>query len=173
MIECAKCESTLLSDKGDTLKVVISSPEKVEGGLFSSAYVTYLVSTHPLNFVVRRRYSDFEWLRKILNSLHPGVPVRKSLIIQIAPLPKKTYSGRFNEQFIMKRMRYLNKFLDALSKNEVILNSPIFLDFLQIQDKDQFANKQKDYNKMKFPSKITEYKTMTGNVFTRLISSSN
>lgn len=59
----------------DVLKITISSPEKVEGGLFSSAYVTYLVTTHPLNYVVRRRYSDFEWLRKILYTLYPGVPV--------------------------------------------------------------------------------------------------
>jgi hypothetical protein len=61
-------------------------------------------------------------------------------------------------------MRYLNKFLEALSKNELILNSPIFLDFLQLQDKSQFEIKQKDYNKIKCPSKINEHKTMTGNV---------
>lgn len=134
------------------LKITISSPEKVEGGLFSSAYVTYLVTTHPLNYVVRRRYSDFEWLRKILFTLYPGVPVR-CWLKKIPPLPKKSYSGRFNEQFIMKRMRYLNvyycvnekKFIDALSKNDIILNSSILHDFLSIQDKDSFANKQKVY----------------------------
>jgi sorting nexin-7/30/sorting nexin-8 len=81
IIECLKSENTVLSDKMDVLKIVISSPEKVEGGLFSSAYVTYLVTTTPLNFVVRRRYSDFEWLRKILTTLFPGVPVK--LMIKI------------------------------------------------------------------------------------------
>ena len=80
MIECLKCEQNPLSDKMNVLKIVISSPEKVEGGLFSSAYVTYLVTTHPLNYVVRRRYSDFEWLRKILFSLYPGVPVNFALL---------------------------------------------------------------------------------------------
>jgi len=50
-------------------------------------------------------------------------------------------------------MRYLNvyycvnekKFIDALSKNDIILNSSILHDFLSIQDKDSFANKQKVY----------------------------
>ena len=51
-----------------------------------------------------------------------------------------------------------------MSKNEDILNSSIFLDFIQIQDKDQFLNKQKEYNKLKCPSKINEYKTMNGTV---------
>ena len=37
--------------------IQVGFPEKVDGGFFSKSYVTYLVTTNPLNLKVRRRYS--------------------------------------------------------------------------------------------------------------------
>ena len=51
------------------------SPEKHGGGFFSKAYITYLVTTSPTEYRVRRRYSDFEWLRNILTIIYPGASV--------------------------------------------------------------------------------------------------
>ena len=51
------------------------SPEKHHGGFFSKSYITYLVTTSPCGFKVRRRYSDFEWLRSILLMIYPGFVV--------------------------------------------------------------------------------------------------
>jgi len=98
LIKCITGEVNLLYDQKN-LKISVSSPEKHAGGFFSSAYITYLVITEPLNFKVKRRYSDFEWLRKILYTQYPGK--------MIPPIPSKNYGDRFNDAFISKRMRYL------------------------------------------------------------------
>lgn len=85
--------------KFDEVTINVSSPKKVEGGLFSKSYVTYLVTTIQLNTSVRKRYSDFEWLSTVLTNNYIG-----SLI---HPIPKKNYGSHFNEAFVSKRMRTL------------------------------------------------------------------
>jgi len=75
------------------------SSRKAFRRLFQSDYITYLVTNDPLEFKVRRRYSDFEWLRNILLNFFPG-----TIIPQI---PSKNYEDRLHEDFIVKRMRYL------------------------------------------------------------------
>jgi hypothetical protein len=57
------------------------SPEKKEGGLFSASFVTYLISLPILNKKVRRRYSDFDWLRELLIDIYPGIFVRELVYI--------------------------------------------------------------------------------------------
>ena len=47
----------------ENLLIQVGFPEKVEGGFFSKSYVTYLITTNSLNLKVKRRYSDFDWLR--------------------------------------------------------------------------------------------------------------
>lgn len=81
-ISCQKLENTVLWDY-HCLRITVSRynfikklrPEKFKGGLFSSDYITYLVSTENLGLKVRRRYSDFEWLRKNLSIIFPGLLV--------------------------------------------------------------------------------------------------
>lgn len=53
-----------------------------EGGIFSSNYVTYRITTAPLNFDVRRKDADFYFLKKILNRQFPHIIV--------PPLPQKS-----------------------------------------------------------------------------------
>ena len=60
-------------------------------------------------------------------------------------------------------MRYLDKFLDSLACDFLIKNSQIFQDFLQLEEKD-FNNKKKEYSKIKAPAKLSEMKTIEGNV---------
>lgn len=45
------------------VKAKLSAPEVVSGGLFSSSFVVYNIETIPLGWTVKRRYSDFLWLR--------------------------------------------------------------------------------------------------------------
>ena len=62
-----------MSKTNDTIKIIkvnhikknLGYPWVIEGGFFSSSYVTYSINTIPFNFNVRKRYSDFEWLRNI------------------------------------------------------------------------------------------------------------
>jgi sorting nexin-7/30/sorting nexin-8 len=44
----------------------------VKGGMFSSNYIAYKVTTLPLKYMVLRRFSDFYWLRNILVREYPG-----------------------------------------------------------------------------------------------------
>ncbi len=97
-VPIVKIEKSLLTETHN-VQITISKPEKHEGGFFSSDYITYLVETQPLGFQVKRRYSDFEWLRGILLSFFPGS--------MIPPIPEKNFGDRLHEEFINKRMRYL------------------------------------------------------------------
>ena len=140
--------------KFDEVTITVSSPEKIEGGLFSKSYVTYLVTTIQLNTSVRKRYSDFEWLSTVLTNNYLG-----SLI---HPIPKKNYGNRFNEAFVSKRMRTLEKFLKSLTQDPLIRNSQILYDFLTIGNDEEFNKKKNEYTKMKPPTGISEMKSLDG-----------
>jgi len=101
-LPCKILANTSLCEKKN-IKITLSKPEKHSGGFFTSAYTTFLVKTDPFGFQVRRRYSDFEWLRNLLCLHFPG--------INIPPIPSKKYSDRFLESFVLKRMRYLEVIL--------------------------------------------------------------
>ena len=77
-------------------KVSVINPKIFEPGIFSSKYILYEVKTDPLNWVVKRRFSDFENLRLLLVKFFPGQC--------IPPLPpKQTGNKRFEEEFVEKR----------------------------------------------------------------------
>lgn len=80
IVECLKLESSILADYHSP-KIIVSKPEKHKGGLFSTDYITYLISTENLGLKVRRRYSDFEWLRQMLILIFPGSLVNCNLPI--------------------------------------------------------------------------------------------
>ena len=135
-ILCSICEKSEMS-KYENIRVEISLGEKVAGTFFTKAYMTYIITTSPLNLKVRRRYSDFEWLRQILSNFYSS-----SLI---PPIPKKSKIGvdRFEESFLLKRMRTLEKFLSFLLEDPVIKVSQILYDFLSIEEEEKFNDKKK------------------------------
>lgn len=136
--------------------VTVSNPEKIDGGFFSKAYVIYLVTTKELNFSVKRRYSDFEWLREIFSEQFPN--------LIIPPIPLKNFSDRFNEEFIEKRKRYLQKFIHSIDNNPVLANTSIYYDFISCKSEDEFNTKKKHHSKSKAPSKLQDVKTIDGSV---------
>jgi hypothetical protein len=82
--------------------------------------------------------------------------------MQVPPIPKKNYGDRFNEIFVSKRMRFLEKFLDALASHPVIKRSRIFQEFLSLENETNFNNYKKDLLKLKTPVKISEMKSIDG-----------
>lgn len=132
----------------------IYRPEKIEGGLFTKSYVTYLVTTQPLNISVRKRYSDFEWLSSTLTTYYLGTI--------IPPIPKKNFTSRFNEAYISKRMRTLEKFLTFLVQDPLIRNSQILYDFLTIGNEEEFTKKKNAYAKVKPPVEFNDMKSLSG-----------
>ena len=138
--------------------IQVGFPEKVDGGFFSKSYVTYLVTTNPLNLKVRRRYSDFEWLRQMMKNLYVWN------VIPTTPRKNKLGSDKFGEPFIQKRMRTLEKFLNYLLLNPILKSSQLFYDFISIETEADFQKKKKVYEKTKPLTNIADFQTPFGRV---------
>ena len=122
---CKVCETTELS-KYENLEITINSYKKVDKGIFSKSYITFLIATNPINLNVYRRFSDFDWLRE-----------RLSVMYNTNILPPLSKKGKIvEERKIKRRMRDLEKFLNYLLKDPLIKNSQIFYDFLSIESED-------------------------------------
>ncbi|XP_071156420.1 sorting nexin-10-like isoform X1 [Mytilus edulis] len=72
----------------------------------------------------RRRYSEFEWLRKTLKNHHP-------LVTPPQLPPKKYFGDRFDSSFIAFRMTGLEDFLNNLLLEKVFLSDTTMHLFLQ------------------------------------------
>jgi len=154
-------EDTKFVDKtpltiADNPLIQVGFPEKVEGGFFSKSYVTYLITTSPLNLKVRRRYSDFDWLHQMLQNLYLWN------VIPTTPRKNRFASDKFGEPFLKKRMRTLEKFLNYCLLNPIIKCSQIFFDFISIEKEADFQKKKKEYEKMKPPSYLEDFQTLFG-----------
>ena len=132
--EISKCEN---------IQIKIDSFEKVKGGnMFSKSYATYLITTMPFNWKVRRRYTDFEWLHQILCQdykycLIPSIPKKKNI--------NKLVTDKFDEAFLRKRSRKFEKFLSYLLNDPILKNKNVLYEFLSIQKAEDFLKKKKSY----------------------------
>ena len=155
IINCLIQEKSDLAKFND-IKIEITLGEKNPGTFFTKAYQTYIISIPLLNFRVVRRYTDFEWFRQILINLFPGKV--------IPPIPKKNKLGgdRFKEEFLLKRIRTLEKFFGLLLKDQSIKMSQVFYDFVSIEEVNVFNDKKKYYNTIKLPQTVKDYKSLDG-----------
>jgi sorting nexin-7/30/sorting nexin-8 len=112
-IHCEKVVQNELSQSNE-VDIKLSFPEKVDGGIFSKSYVTYLMETIPMGFKIRKRYSDFDWLKNILSTVY--------INCVIPPLCKKNYSDRFSEVLIAKRTRAIEKFMKGILIHPLMKN---------------------------------------------------
>ena len=120
-IQCQILEKSKIN--GIEIKSVISNPRKVSDSLVKNSYLIYDITTQNFNWFVNRRYSDFVWLREVLSSLFPT--------ILIPQLPKKKIGNRrFEEDFIEKRLKGLQFFLDEILKNETLKTADPLVTFL-------------------------------------------
>ena len=156
--KCSKIEMSELSKKNN-IKINISFPEKIDKGLFTKSFTSYLVETLPFKFRVRKRFSDFEWLQNILNTQFSNYV--------IPSIPHKNYGDRFTEALILKRTRMLKKFLDGLLVHPTMKHSEILYDFLSVNSEEDFEEVKKKYNNLNNSSEkkgLEEIKTINGNI---------
>ena len=154
-LKCKILEKNALNDKKIT--VVIKNPKPVVTNFLSSNYVEYEVETKEMNWFVKRRYSDFEWLRQVLLKFNPGH--------MIPPLPsKKIGSRRFELDFIAKRMKFLQKFIDAVIENEIFKANEPLKAFLSMTDKNQFLAKMKEISSYQPSPYVNEYRSFNGEI---------
>ena len=151
--ECKLLDKSILNNK--ELKVTIKNPKTNEKSLLSLGYITYEVFTEPSLWSVRRRYSDFTLLRSILCKFYP-----RSLI---PPLPeKKIGTKRFHPNFIEKRMKILQIFIDEILCNETFKANEAVVMFLNFAEHSVFEKKMKELYNKPFSQNFDEIKTLTG-----------
>ena len=155
IIQCEKVTPSELTLQDD-VDIKLSFPQKIEGGLFSKSYVTYLMQTTPLDFKLRKRYSDFEWLRHILSLIY--------INCVIPPLCKKNYTDRFSELLIAKRTRSIEKFMKGILIHPLIRHDEIFYNFISTENESDFEKKKKIYNKITSPSSLKNVKSLSGEI---------
>ena len=132
-----KCQNLEKNDMSNIeIKAVISNPRKVSDSILKNSYLIYDITTAKLNWFVNRRYSDFVWLREILISLFPTV--------LIPQLPKKKIGNRrFEDDFVEKRLKGLQNFLDEILKNEILKTAEPLKTFLSLTERGFFEQQMK------------------------------
>lgn len=105
--------------------IIVTDPIKV--GDITSAHMEYTVSSvsemlEEKRAQVTRRYTDFRWLYRQLQSNHWGMV--------IPPPPEKQAVGRFKTDFIENRRSQMETMLINISKNPVLQKDQDFLMFL-------------------------------------------
>ena len=152
--KCLANEITSFSNI-ENLKVKLSSPKKVEGKMFQKAFISYLVTTEPFDYITNKRYSDFVWLKKVLSLIY--------INCVIPPLCKKNFSDRFTEPLIEKRMRSIEKFMNGILEHPLMKNSEVIKDFLSVTNTREYNKIIEKYNKIKkAPSIVRQIKTING-----------
>ena len=154
-IHCKILEKSELNSKKITVKV--QNPKDMNSSLLSSGYTAYEVYTKEMNWSVYRRYSDFDWLRNTLKKLFP-----RNLT---PPLPgKKIGARRFDRDFIEKRMKFLQKFINDVINIETFKASEALVSFLKMTDRDQFDRKIKEMNSLICSNYIQDIKSLSGKI---------
>ena len=118
------------------IQITISEPKKeVEGGFFSKAIFSYRVQCPELGSDVRRTYADFEWLRNQLSIRYPlrliPVVVKENILKQMG----KNLKDENEENFELRKIRFLNKFIQSILEKKILATSPILYEFLVYDEK--------------------------------------
>ena len=154
-LPCKLLEKSILNNK--EIKVTIKDPKTNEKSLLSQGYTNYEVFTEPSCWSVRRRYSDFTLLRNLLCKFYPRY--------FIPPLPEKKIGGkRFQPNFIEKRMKILQIFMDEITCNETFKANDALVSFLSMGDHNTFEKKMKELNSKSFNQTFEDIKTLSGHV---------
>ena len=154
-LPCKILEKSHLNNK--EIKVTVKNPKTIGKGF--STHVTYEVFTEPSCWTVRRRYNDFIILRQLLSKYYP-----RNLL---PPLPdKKSGKKRFNPNFLERRMKFLQLFINDVINNESFKANESLTIFLNYNDHTQFEKKMKELNNYNSPQNFDDLKTLTGKIKT-------
>ena len=157
-INCKKNEVTCL-EKYEKIEIKIEVSKKVEKGIFSSGQIifTFNIKTEPLNFFVNRKYVDFYWLREKLQIIYSTniLPEIQDIDYRFEESPEEKHE---------RAKRIFQKFLDFILKDPLIKTSEILYDFLSIEKDSEFKKKKLEYDKIKAPVEIKNFKFIDGKV---------
>ena len=110
--------------------------------------------TPALNAKVERRYTDFEWLKKHLELLHPGLPV--------PPIAKKGKFRRYDDKHLWKRVMILEMFLNKLMEIPELKAEDAVEQFLKIADKADWEKYKAAFKDLTVPANLKNLKNIKG-----------
>ena len=153
--EIKKCKPTDKTQLGkyDNVEITVSNPEKKESGFLKKTHVTYLITTLPINFRVRRKFSDINWFRQALLNSFP------TNLIPAVPRKSKFGADTLADAYIQKRARGAQRFFNYLVQDPNIKDSQILLDFLFIGSEADFNSKKKVYENIKNITEVKDFKS--------------
>eukprot|EP01088_Endostelium_zonatum_P005392 TRINITY_DN17001_c0_g1_i1.p1 TRINITY_DN17001_c0_g1~~TRINITY_DN17001_c0_g1_i1.p1 ORF type:complete len:154 (-),score=41.04 TRINITY_DN17001_c0_g1_i1:49-510(-) len=137
-----------ISDYQEVEEITIHVSDPKEQDQDGKKYTTYLISTttnfpqyKTTEFSVRRRYSDFVWLRAKLKDAMEKSKKGKNKGGTIPNLPGNTFSsllggGRFDAAFIEERRSSLERFINSVSNHVICRFDSGLHSFLQDTDED-------------------------------------
>lgn len=143
-------ETDLCGVKGVSVRVSLG--EEVSGGFLLSPVRMYDVNTQPMNWSVRRKFSDFQWLRRMLCLQFPGTYV---LPTQVPPLPSKVRDDQLP--------LHLTSFLEMALGTELFRYSHLLRSFLACGIA-LFEGVVADSAKMRFPEGVEDLLSISGYV---------
>ena len=145
----------------DEIKIKVSSPKKefestgLKGFFIKSIYYSLLLENTQIKLNKRRRYTDFEWLRKTICRLYPG--------IYISPLPKKTFNINKPEK-IGKYLSFIQRFVDGIMEDKLLKNSSLVYLFFSTEKEKDLISVMEKYDKVKKPKDLKYFYSRTGNI---------
>ncbi|KAI8363710.1 hypothetical protein B0O80DRAFT_434330 [Mortierella sp. GBAus27b] len=128
-------------EKAPLFTVRVHDPETKRKMVGMQEYTIFQVTstfTQGVSVTVERRYSQFEWLYERL--------VSKFGALVLPPLPEKQYAGRFSEEFIERRRRALERFLNRLVRHPVLRYSDLLTHFLSCSDDGDWKRAEKKFD---------------------------
>ena len=153
MIKCRKFENSELLNNREKLRVQIINVEIKKDGLFSSSYYEFSIKNELLNIDFKRRTNDFIWLKNKLTIFFPN--------IFIPPLPK--IKTKKDEEYIQKKIYYLQSFINHILNNDILLSSQIFQDFISLSY-NEFKNSREAFDMLTPPKVPEDMITIDGNL---------
>ena len=144
------------------IRIIVNPPKKeyestgLKGFFIKSIYYSFLLENIPnKKNKIKRRYTDFEWLRKTLYRLFPGN--------YIPPLPKKSLNINKPEK-VDKYQKYLQYFVDGLMEDKLLKNSSIIYLFFTTEQERELISLMEKYDKVQKPRNMEYYYSREGNI---------
>jgi len=82
----------------------------------------------------------------------------------IPPIPNKKQHRRLENNFVARRINFLEKFINACMESQDIKSSKFMLYFLSIDDENNWKNRKKKRERIARVERIKEITTLDGNV---------
>uniref|UniRef100_A0A7S3K5Y5 PX domain-containing protein n=1 Tax=Euplotes crassus TaxID=5936 RepID=A0A7S3K5Y5_EUPCR len=120
--------SELSQLKKKNLSALVSKGKVCKDGFFSFSYISYEVQLNPIGWCVRRKESDFIFLRDYLKKKYPQ---------HFVP-PLVLTNDKTSESSLRKKEKYFSRFLINVLRNPDLRGSYFLQEFLNTENQEAF-----------------------------------